>query len=279
MKVITYLIFIFQITLLQTYASKDKLPSEKEFYSESVEIALRVLKECPPQTCVPIGLGRSPSSVLAVLSILLDDAYQLPLSNFRYNLKENGAFPNKVLSFEREERLHNHLSEFLPSEEALKGRKVLLIDYSLGGSSLFAAETYIRRYLKKVNQQTQIASFMMLRRYTDNLEIINSVAHDQYKIKAFTAFDMSKYPVVDSYLLSSSLDQFSLYGSFDLKVDKRVRKNSKHRLLVKRVRSALNGSQELKQKFANTLGVSLSEIERRIGKVGLSCSLLMQGLF
>ncbi len=256
-----------------------KLPQDNKFYLESLQIALNILKACPPEDCVPIGLGRSPSSVMAALSILSDDIYGLPLSNFRYNLKENGALPHRHLPEKYEERFSKHLKRFLPTQDVLKGRRVLLIDYSLGGSSLFSAETYIRTYFNKIKQVTHIASFMMLRRYPDNLEIVRKVAIDQYKIKNFTAFDMTDFPTVDKHLLQSDLDPFSKYGPYDLKINLFVGKNLKHHLLVSRMRSVLSKDKELQQRFAERLGITMVQLAARISRVRNNCARLLSFLF
>jgi hypothetical protein len=265
--------------ILDVNAKGNKLPSGDEFYSEGLEIALKILKECPPETCVPIGIGRSPAPILAALSIILEDVYQVPLSNFRYHTEINEVRVFKPLPIDQEVKLFDHLTRYLPGENILKERKVLLIDYSLGGSSLFAAESYIKKYFKRIKKETQIQSFMMLRNYPDNLEHVKKLGMNKYGITEFTALNMSEYPTVDNHLLHSNLEAFAQYGSFDLKQDKRVRKNRKYAQLVKRLSIFLKRNVELQKKVSEVTGIPMTKIAQRISKVRLGCAQILFFLF
>ena len=59
-------------------------------YQEIKKISKQIMEDCPPKSCVVIGVGRSPSPILAFLEQYEEGyAHPLPLSNFRHNPHED----------------------------------------------------------------------------------------------------------------------------------------------------------------------------------------------
>ncbi|MEO7163363.1 MAG: hypothetical protein ABI041_10630 [Bdellovibrionia bacterium] len=100
----------------------------------------KIIKMCDPKDCMVIGIGRSPTPLIATLQNLHSNyASSIPLSNFRYN-------ESNPLSKEDSQKLFLHFSNFLPNETVRNGRKLMIIDYSLSGASIESAKDYFLKY-------------------------------------------------------------------------------------------------------------------------------------
>jgi hypothetical protein len=114
----------------------------QEMYTEVSSVNHYLEKICPPQDCAVIGLGRSPTPFMAALQAQhADYAWNMPLSNFRYDVA--GLKPLKP---EIEQKLFQHFERFLPPTHELKGRNLLVIDYSMSGDSIASAKKYLDKY-------------------------------------------------------------------------------------------------------------------------------------
>ncbi|MCZ4101416.1 toxin glutamine deamidase domain-containing protein [Streptomyces sp. H39-C1] len=122
-------------------------------------LARRITETYPPEEHVYIGLGRSPGAVIAALQVHATtetQAHSIPLSAFRPGPESPGSIqyqaflqgPQRIplapLTLEQRDMLFAHFDEFVP--EIPLGKSVVLIDYTQGGLSLFAAERLLGEY-------------------------------------------------------------------------------------------------------------------------------------
>ncbi len=123
------------------------------FFCEVKSLAQRIVEEWPPAHFHYVGIGRSPSPIIAAIQVRYgrQSALNLPLSNFKhYEPGSNGTVKKvkKICTAERE-RLFSHFDSFLGAIEPHK--KVLVIDYVLTGSSLISATRILHKYYKSSN--------------------------------------------------------------------------------------------------------------------------------
>lgn len=125
--------------------------SNLEFY-QIQKITLQITNQFPSEEYVYVGLGQSPTPILAYLKASgIEDAVNLPLSDFRsYPGSANMPFPYLTLFHSWEDKLFNHFNRFLPSKTELRGKKVLIIDYAQTGESLGAAKSYLSNYYESL---------------------------------------------------------------------------------------------------------------------------------
>lgn len=122
-------------------------------YDEIKSISLSVLRECPPKDCVVIGIGRSPTPILAFLQDLHEEklenhAINIPLSSFRFStlpIPERYIMP---LDDSSEKKLFAHFDSLLTDSSRFAGKRVMLVDYTQSGESLFSAQKYFEKYFR-----------------------------------------------------------------------------------------------------------------------------------
>lgn len=127
-------------------------------YREIRSVSQRVLELCPPATCLLIGLGRSPTPIIADLQLREEGyAFNLPLSAFRNHPQgDKISLPPALeqlepmiqpLSPQAQADFFRHLARFTPGKTVRRNRRIMVLDYSQSGLSLFAFQSYLRRYL------------------------------------------------------------------------------------------------------------------------------------
>ncbi len=109
-------------------------------YAELSRILQYLVKEYPPDQYLYVGMGRSPTPLIALAKAALGEsrALSLPLSHIGNRI----YFPSK----EEEDYMDKHFRHFLPTVKELKGRKILLIDFALNGRSIIEGLRQLRRY-------------------------------------------------------------------------------------------------------------------------------------
>lgn len=125
------------------------------------ELAEEILRLFPPSNYFYIGLGRSPTPIIAYLFQRNRDARQiegldrlvmnLPLSGFRPRLRTffSHSNPHKLdepLSKPQHEELQRHFARLLPSASQLGSRSILVIDYTQSARALIAATEHLQEY-------------------------------------------------------------------------------------------------------------------------------------
>jgi hypothetical protein len=125
------------------------------------KVAAQVTELCPPADCFYIGVGRSPTPIVAMLQAKLGNssAINLPLSSmegFANGSTMRGSDAPVTLAKTEIERLNLHFDHFVPSESVLKGRRIMLVDFASTGESLNNTRTQLNNYLSANHRSTQV---------------------------------------------------------------------------------------------------------------------------
>lgn len=125
-------------------------------YEQLRDLSLAIMTRYPPNEYVYVGVGRSPTPITAFMqSILPGSALNLPLSGLRETEEGKPGLPMG----ERRARLERHLARFFPQPAVLRGRKVVLMDFSFSGNSLLVAGAELARLHPEVRFDLLALSF------------------------------------------------------------------------------------------------------------------------
>ncbi len=139
---------IFSILTLFNISSTEALEPREEYLIESSYTQIRSLThslvtEFPPSKHIYVGVGRSPTPLIAFLqSIDKKAAINLPLSNFRY-----GGSDQIEMNRESLELIHQHFEKVF-SQYKGKGKTIVFIDYIESGKTLFSVQKYYNQFKK-----------------------------------------------------------------------------------------------------------------------------------
>ncbi|SKA09842.1 hypothetical protein [Sediminibacterium ginsengisoli] len=131
-------------------------------YDQVKQVALQIMEQYPPDKYHYLGLGKSPTPVIAFLQSYgtvtrnpMVSATNMPLSKFDHRSSsmsraEKGVVNGAELNADQKERLSDHFDRFVMSnEEIVEGKSILLIDFVQSGRSLVATQRHLQEYLKK----------------------------------------------------------------------------------------------------------------------------------
>ncbi len=143
---------------------------DRSDYIQIREASLRVLERCP-QSCLVVGIGRSPTPVTVFIENYEPGrAINLPLSNFRHHPEADVIFPEpyndanfadtfRPLTKTEESTVFQHVDEHLLKRLRPEHKEILLLDVSEVGASLFSAERYIRKFFQARGIRIGVRSF------------------------------------------------------------------------------------------------------------------------
>jgi hypothetical protein len=137
-------LLLFVLTLA---GGTDAFPFE---FEQIKSLARSIETRFPPSDYVYIGIGRSPTALIAYFQETRPQmAFNIPLSltgsiNEGFNANELTA-------------LYTHLDRFMPSQAQIAGRKILLIDYVLSGRSLSLIPNFLSGYQQSRGFKNAIA--------------------------------------------------------------------------------------------------------------------------
>ena len=112
-------------------------------YEEIRLLAYRLLSEFPPPRHLYVGVGRSPTPLIAFLQAIdRKVAINFPLSAFRYTEEQIDMDEENVRIF------YKHFENFFGPYRG-KGKVIVFIDYFLSGATLFSVQKYYQNFRKK----------------------------------------------------------------------------------------------------------------------------------
>lgn len=146
------------IEAIKNRFSPPVITSDKTIPTEALrqirDVADEILKRFPPQEYAYVGVGRSPSALMAFMKALgLEQIFNVPLTGVR------GA---NVLSEEDRELLFQHFDLFAPNSRRSHLRKVVLIDYVQSGKSALRALELFKNYYSNQHEKFEVTMFNML---------------------------------------------------------------------------------------------------------------------
>lgn len=163
-------------------------------------LAQQIYELYPPSEYIYVGIGRSPTPLIAMMKASFGDtqAVNLPLTGmvtFAENPKEKDAFgeriSNSYISFDQDHdiytplahrKLRQHLDAFMPNAQQISGRKILLIDALGTGESLINSKHEIKEYYSEkklaVGVQVEALGIMM------HPQQLGTKRHPEYSVKS-----------------------------------------------------------------------------------------------
>ncbi|RYZ64526.1 MAG: hypothetical protein EOP05_21915, partial [Proteobacteria bacterium] len=155
----------------------------EDLHKEIVETTNQLIAQCG-KDCLLVGIGRSPTVLVAQAQIQRQAAINFPISQFRAlpgfsETSEAPAFPAPYdspeiaqsfheLSAQNEKILFEHFEAFIGSR--LKGTKrILLVDFSQSGASLFAVHAYLNKWLASRSGAPEVHSVNIGERTYDQI--------------------------------------------------------------------------------------------------------------
>lgn len=139
-----------------------------------------IVKNYPPEQYLYVGVGASPVGVMAYLELSegRSSIAHLPMTNVRSLYIESRR--EYVESDNFNAVLKKHFQQFLP-DSLIKGRKILLIDFALGGGSITFVRDKLRFYFSQRDRQTGVESLALVRNAEVESKLIES-GHDVYRL-------------------------------------------------------------------------------------------------
>lgn len=129
----------------------------KDEFTQVQTLAQQIMERYPPAQYHYLGLGKSPTPVMAYLQAYGErqpgiSATNMPLSKFGHRSDSMSAAERRVvdgaaLNAEQRGRLWDHFDRFVPGPGALQGKSILLIDLVQTGKSLVATQRHLEEYL------------------------------------------------------------------------------------------------------------------------------------
>lgn len=177
-------------------------------YQEIRKVSNEILEVCPPETCILIALGRSPTPFMAEIDAVVPNTETIPLNSFRYNKLNNELSP----TFERS--LTTHFKAVLSKMENFEGKKVVLLDYAQGGSSLFSAQQYLQSFFEHNVSDFELSSLAITGKQNQSINTIHETAKE-YGITKYSEIKLSDNGDLGGLLREQFFDRFSRYKQVD----------------------------------------------------------------
>jgi hypothetical protein len=129
-------------------AVRNTLNSSEDWARGIRKIAESIVREYPPQEYIYVGLGRSPSSLVAYLSSNGYQALTLPLGGLKLAPGKTMSKPMPDLSKAEKAALKSLIDTHIPSYDQRGGKKILLLDYVQSGEGLRIGKKLVKELIK-----------------------------------------------------------------------------------------------------------------------------------
>lgn len=241
-----------------TWIAPDLEPSRRQVlttqldasWQELSNISEVILRQFPPGKNIYLGIGRSPTPLLALFKEMGVQALNLPLSHMRNHPLPRGSttevslskrilralqliLPERLepLTSDEESRLFEHFDKFLPPASELSNKTLVLIDYVQTGDSMIAASEYILRYY----METYAASIQI------EMVGLASPTHTRSAgMDTATIINMDPKGALLDAFESQAFDRYGQFGQFQVSgVRNRNDLNPLYAFLVNKIREKL----------------------------------------
>lgn len=208
------------------YTAKSR-PVSPELFNAIVKTTEKLISVCGPG-CLMIGLGRSPTPLIAQAQVMNQYAINMPLSDFRPlpGFNENSTrtpnFPEPYnspqlaqmhheLSSTEETLLFKHFDEFIGTRITGLSR-LLLVDFSQSGASLYAAQRYLDKWLATKKSAPELKSVSIGEK---GFESYANRMQDIWRVTSFRLNLSDESPLVREFT-DAKFDSWSEYSSYEL---------------------------------------------------------------
>ena len=242
------------VFLLLSSASFSFQPLTLEEFDTIREISNELRKRCREDSCKVIGLGRSPTAIIANLQLGHGEDYasNMPLSKF----------DSMDLTDEEIKKLFLHFSSFLNGGELEHKEKIILLDYGRSGKSILAGRFYIKKYFEKIGLRVDVEPFVIS--WKPASSTVNNgyfLVRDNFQKEGIENPDNYIYLLDNDNpfrksLEGSGFDAASEFGGYLLSDDRPKEKKSselylKLKNLIKDIHRWLSSSDELRKEIRN----------------------------
>ena len=200
--------------LLCTEAYSGQLLSlDQEDFDQIQAVTLKVLRQFPPDKFHYVGIGRSPTFMMALMEELGIEVSQIPLTKFQYPTDSNSRWlypAGDPLSSYQLKELFEHFDKFLISSSLVGNRKLLIIDFQNQGWTLISAAEHINLYLQKRGRSTQVEAMGLT--YSER-----GISFDTTLPYHHTP--LTDYPKLRHRIGMEEFEKVSKYSQWDIKRD------------------------------------------------------------
>ncbi len=255
LNVLTRLTFFAGLTLSPFQQAHSKLLSSSSLSCEnslnSIEVfdqpliqdtiitSREILMDCPPG-CLVVGLGRSPSPIIAAIqSQRPDKAINLPLMSKTLENYVPRELPSHPLLFtltaQQKSKLFDYFERMIGPYLTSGTKEIKLVDFVVTGRGLFATHIFLQEFLISKNYPITVSSFALT---SGQFEAMYRKYLQIYPVNAEFYF-MDRHSPLLRDLMMSKFDVWSQYSSFNLWTDEGFQTNSRYNDLVDHFRKAL----------------------------------------
>lgn len=173
-----------------------------EDYADVKQVAQELIRRYPPDQYVYVGMGRSPTSVIAMLKAVLGDgaAVNVPMSGMAGFEPSSPRYTTEAVT-----NLRRSFDRFIPSQTSLGGKKLVVIDFSAFGQSIPNGQRELVDYLRARNPASPTAVRAVALGHSGVLQSLRSRGVDGIELSTRfwrRLFDSAYHPVTE-------------YGEFD----------------------------------------------------------------
>jgi hypothetical protein len=170
------------------------------------DIALTIIRQYPPDRFHYVGIGQSPTPIIAILQNLSLGATNVPLSDIETHMRRilDKRAPDKAMKA----MLYEHFGRFLPADEKLGGRQILVMDVSGigGGEGISSAKWALATYAHETSRAFSVRSLALSMSYIG--PEFRPLIDDELSLQPFGR--------VKSKMFGSLYKPYSQYGKFRL---------------------------------------------------------------
>lgn len=192
-------------------------PLGKEEFETIAKISTDISQECPKASCLVIGLGRSPTAIIAFLQANTETlAINVPLSGIK------GTGPSEDIKANKE-ILFPHFDKFIDAQKLLNAQKLILLDYTITGKGFLGGAFYLKTHIEEDQVKLYIAEnkktpVIEAKAITSrkNQRVVENLFEDEDKNIAIQSIILDPRNEFFISLSAQGYDDVSEFGSFYL---------------------------------------------------------------